>query len=259
MLISIITISYNQKFDLDQTLSSVHSQVFTNFEHIIIDGGSTDGSKILLESNNDSLSYWVSEPDKGIYNAMNKGIAKAKGDYLFFLNGGDDFVNTYALKNIAKYLLGEEVIYFNINIVNERNESKLKRIPSELSFSYLHNDLPPHQSTFFHRTLFEKYGKYDENLKIVSDWKFLILALIKHNVSYKHVNEAYTNFYLGGISNNSLSEGIIKKERQVVLQEEFPILLNDLKYKFKLERIIRNLKKSRKIQLLVKLGIIDKF
>ncbi len=100
MLLSIITINYNDKFGLERTIKSVQEQTFTNFEHIIIDGGSTDGSKEVIEANKNSFSYWVSEPDKGIYNAMNKGIKEAKGEYLFFLNSGDHLNGQNALDKI---------------------------------------------------------------------------------------------------------------------------------------------------------------
>lgn len=258
MLISIITINYNNHLGLECTVESVQNQTYTNFEHIIIDGGSADGSKEYLESQNDKINYWISEPDNGIYNAMNKGIKVAKGEYLFFLNSGDDFVNSKALQSIAQSLSGEDIIYFNINQVSNREEIKVKRVPSELSFSYLYHDLPPHQSTFIKKKLFNDYGNYDESLKIVADWKFLILALLKYNATYKHVDKVFTNFYLGGVSSNSESFKLMQAEREIVLNKEFPILLNDLKYKYTLERIIRGLRKSKKIQLLIKLGLINK-
>lgn len=259
MLISIITINYNNHLGLECTVESVQNQTYTNFEHIIIDGGSADGSKEYLESQNDKINYWISEPDNGIYNAMNKGIKVAKGEYLFFLNSGDDFVNSKALQSIAQSLSGEDIIYFNINQVSNREEIKVKRVPSELSFSYLYHDLPPHQSTFIKKKLFNDYGNYDESLKIVADWKFLILALLKYNATYKHIDKVFTNFYLGGVSSNSESFKLMQAEREIVLNKEFPILLNDLKYKYTLERIIRGLRKSKKIQLLIKLGLINKF
>ena len=259
ILISIITINFNDVAGLQKTISSVQNQTYSNFEHIIIDGNSTDGSKETIEKHKDSFAYWLSEPDSGIYSAMNKGIAKAKGEYVFFLNSGDEFVNSKALQSIVQSLSGEDIIYFNINQVSNREEIKVKRVPSELSFSYLYHDLPPHQSTFIKKKLFNDYGNYDESLKIVADWKFLILALLKYNATYKHIDKVFTNFYLGGVSSNSESFKLMQAEREIVLNKEFPILLNDLKYKYTLERIIRGLRKSKKIQLLIKLGLINKF
>ena len=109
------------------------------------------------------------------------------------------------------------------------------------------------------KQLFDTLGYYDADLKIVADWKFLILALIKHNASYKKVPGIYTNFYLGGISSNANSASLMQQERQAVLEAEFPILLEDLKQYYKLTRILRNLRKSKKLKLLVKWGFIDSF
>ena len=258
MLISIITVNYNDRLGLERTIESVKNQTYSNFEHIIIDGGSTDGSKELIESNINHISFWVSEPDDGIYNAMNKGIKVATGDYLFFLNSEDDFIDNKSLEQIASYLTGKDVVYFNINKI-KGDVVKVKKTPALLSFNYLHHDLPPHQSTFIKKQLFDDFGFYDEDLKIVSDWKFIIIAFIKHNITYKYVDDVFTNFYYGGISTNGASMSLMAKEREAVLEKEFPILMNDLKYKFKLERIIRGLRKSKKIQLLIKLGLINKF
>ena len=257
MLISIITINYNDKIGLERTIKSVREQIFTNFEHIIIDGGSNDGSKEVIEANKNSFRYWVSEPDNGIYNAMNKGIKAAKGDYLYFLNSGDLLNDSNALKRIHVHLKHHDMVYFNINVRGEVNH--VQECPSEMSFEYLYNDLPPHQSTFIRKTLFEKYGYYDESLKIVSDWKFLILALLKYNATYKHVDDVFSTYYEGGISSREGSFEAMEKERKLVLSSEFPILMNDLKENFKLKRVIRNLRKSKKINLLVRLGLIEKF
>ncbi|WP_303317372.1 glycosyltransferase family 2 protein [Flavivirga abyssicola] len=258
MLISIITINYNDKLGLKKTINSVRSQTYSNFEHIIIDGGSNDGSKEQIVANKDYLAYWVSERDNGIYNAMNKGIKVAKGEYLFFLNSGDDFTDKYALKNLSIYLKGTDIVYFNINQI-QNNSIKLKRTPKVLSFDFLHSDLPPHQSTFIHKRLFEEFGYYDEHLKIVSDWKFLIEVLIKHNATYEYIDEVYTNFYKDGISSLPENINLIKEEREEVLNNEYTILMNDLKYKYKLERTLRTLRKSRKIKILIKLGLINRF
>ncbi|MCF7560325.1 glycosyltransferase [Sabulilitoribacter multivorans] len=257
-LISIITVNYNNKLGLERTLKSVQSQTYTNFEHIVVDGESTDGSKEIIESNKQYFTYWVSEPDKGIYNAMNKGIKAAKGDYLFFLNSGDDFLGTDSLENISTHLKTYDFIYFNIN-VKDGNNSYVKKCPSTMSFSFLHNDTIPHQSIFIKKSLFKHVGNYDENLKIVSDWKFLILALIKHNATYKHIDAVFTNFYRGGISSLEANKVLVNKEREQVLKQEFSVILNDLNENLKLQRTLRTLRKSRKIKLLIRLGLINKF
>lgn len=258
MLLSIITVNYNDKLGLERTLKSVQRQTYSNFEHIIIDGGSTDGSKELIEAKKTNFSYWVSAPDEGIYNAMNKGIKAAKGDYLYFLNSGDHFEDLNALKKAQSQLGNHDIVYFNINVVGETS-SYIKTCPKELSFMFLHNDLPAHQATFIRKDLFDKYGYYDENLKIVSDWKFLILALCKHNASYKYVEDTFSTYYSDGISSLEENKALVKQEREQVLNTEFGIFMNDLKEIFLLRRKLRNLKSSKKIKLLIKLGLLNDF
>ncbi len=256
--LSIITINYNNLIGLQKTIESVTDQTWQEFEYIVIDGGSTDGSATYVESQTDKITYWVSEPDKGIYNAMNKGIAKATGEYLLFLNSGDHFINSLSLQKVQKQLINDAVIYFNIDVI-DNGDSYVLENPAVMSFSYLHNNLPCHQCTFIHQSVFERVGYYDERLKIVADWKLLIQAILKHNVTYRRVDAVFSTFYKDGISSLPENQSIIKAERTQVLQTEFPVLMNDLKENFVLQRIIRNLRKSRKINWLIKLGLLDKF
>jgi glycosyltransferase involved in cell wall biosynthesis len=256
--LSIITINYNNFLGLQKTVESVTSQTWQEFEYIVIDGGSTDGSAAYLESQTNNITYWISEPDKGIYNAMNKGIAMATGEYLFFLNSGDHFINTLSLQEVQKHLFKQDVIYFNINVIHKENSYVLEN-PAVLSFSYLHNNLPCHQCTFIHQSVFERVGYYDESLKIVADWKLLLQAILKHNVTYRKVDAVFSIFYKDGISSIPENQSIMEAERTQVLEIEFPVLLIDLKEYFMQQRIIRNLRKSRKINWLIKLGLLDKF
>ncbi|MDI6049191.1 glycosyltransferase family 2 protein [Flavobacterium sp. XS2P24] len=256
--LSIITINYNNFLGLQKTVESVTSQTWQEFEYIVIDGGSTDGSAAYLESQTNNITYWISEPDKGIYNAMNKGIAMATGEYLFFLNSGDHFINTLSLQEVQKHLFKQDVIYFNINVIHKENSYVLEN-PAVLSFSYLHNNLPCHQCTFIHQSVFERVGYYDESLKIVADWKLLLQAILKHNVTYRKVDAVFSIFYKDGISSIPENQSIMEAERTQVLETEFPVLLIDLKEYFMQQRIIRNLRKSRKINWLIRLGLLDKF
>ncbi|SFF15561.1 glycosyltransferase family 2 protein [Flavobacterium xueshanense] len=256
--LSIITINYNNLLGLQKTVESVTCQIWQEFEYIVIDGGSTDGSATYLESQTDKITHWVSEPDKGIYNAMNKGIAKASGEYLLFLNSGDHFINSLSLQKVQKHLINDGVIYFNIDVIDNGSSYVLEN-PTVMSFSYLHNNLPCHQCTFIHQSVFKRVGYYDESLKIVADWKLLIQAILKHNVAYRKVDAVFSTFYKDGISSLPENQSIIEAERARVLQEEFPVLMNDLNEYFVLERIIRNIRKSRKINWLIKLGLLDKF
>ncbi len=258
MLISIITVNYNDCLGLERTIQSVKEQTFKDYEHIVIDGDSTDGSKKIIEANKDNFSYWVSEPDNGIYHAMNKGIHVAKGDYLYFLNSGDHFNDSNSLNKVYSFLQNDDVIYFSINVIGE-NKSYIKKPPKSLTFKFLHEDLPAHQATFIKKELFNQLGNYDENLKIVSDWKFLILAICKHHATYKCIDETFSTYYRDGLSSLKENQVAVKAEREQVLNKEFKPFMIDLKDRYKLERTLRTLRKSRTIRVLIKLGLIHEF
>lgn len=256
--LSIITVNYNNLEGLKRTVESVISQTWQDFEYIVIDGGSTDGSAEYLESQRAKINYWISESDSGIYNAMNKGIKVATGEYLLFLNSGDHFNEFASLYKVQSQLMNDAIIYFDINIVTDKDSYVLVN-PVEFSFYYLHNNLPCHQCTFIKKTVFDIVGYYDESLKIVADWKLVILAILKYNCSYRKVSAVFSTFYKDGLSSLSENQVLIETERKRVLEAEFPVLLNDLKENFRLQRIIRNLRKSRKINWLIKLGLLEKF
>lgn len=259
-LISIITINYNDKKGLERTLNSVTNQTYQDFEYIVIDGGSTDGSKELIEQYNDKINYWISEPDKGVYNAMNKGVLKANGKYLLFLNSGDEFYTLNVLKENLNFIHTHDLIYFNINVVAEQN-NYIKKYPSKISFSYLYNDTLPHPATFIKKNLFNVIGLYDENLKIVSDWKFFILALVKYNATYQYVDAVFSIFYFDGISSRKENLDLLNTERKQVFNNEFPLIINDYSNINQQKLLVQELKMNRILKLFRKLGfikIIDK-
>lgn len=220
--VSIITINYNNLEGLKKTIESVINQTWKEFEYIVVDGGSTDGSLEYIESQKQYFDYWVSEPDKGIYNAMNKGILKATGEYLLFLNSGDHLYNNGVFKKNINKIVEYDLIYFDWEVVGN-SSSKIVVFPDKLKFSNLFFGSLPHQATFIKKMLFNKYGLYDENLEIASDWKFMIIALFIYRCSYKHINVTFSNFYLDGISNQK----DFTLEREQVLKEYFGAFVSD--------------------------------
>ena len=130
-ILSIITINYNNVLGLKRTLESVTGQSYSNFEYIVIDGGSTDGSKEHILKYSDKISYWISEPDRGIYHAMNKGIAKASGEYLLFMNSGDLFYNNFILNEVIDDISKYDLIYFDI-LIRDGNKEYPKVSPKNL-------------------------------------------------------------------------------------------------------------------------------
>lgn len=256
--LSIITINYNNLEGLKKTVESVVNQTWQEFEYIVIDGGSTDGSAGYLESQRVKIDYWISEPDTGIYNAMNKGIAKATGDYLLFLNSGDHLFSLTVLQENHAQIADHDLIYFNIQNIGAHS-SKIISYPAILRFSDLFFDILSHQATFFRKDLFDRVGLYDENLRIVSDWKFMIVALFKHHCSYLKVDETLSTFYLDGISSVIENREMVYKERDLVLNSDFKGYIEDINQLLELRTIVSNLRKSKKIGWLVKLGLLNKF
>ncbi len=219
MKLSIITVNLNNKDGLQKTIDSVLSQTYKDFEWIVIDGGSTDGSKELIEKFSNHISYWVSEPDKGIYNGMNKGIRVAKGDYLLFLNSGDVLYDNNVLFNIFKISRESDFI---LGQVERQDNHHLLRKYNENIFLQLYNDTLNHQGSFIKRSLFEG-REYDESLRIVSDWKFWLETIIQDNASYEIVNTIVSMQDMTGIS--STDTVALQKEHQLVFNRFFPPLL----------------------------------
>lgn len=236
MKLSIITINYNNNRGLQKTIDSVISQTFKDFEWIVIDGGSTDGSRELIEKYQEYFAFWCSEPDKGIYNAMNKGIRKANGEYCLFLNSGD-YLNGDCLRTIVPLLKGDIIV----GIVKSEECGKLSyRYSNEnFVFSQLYTSSFPHQASFIKRELLQKYGNYDEDYQIVSDWKFFIQVLKNKGVSIEFIKNIVSVVEESGIS--AKNKDLLKKEKDKIFAETFPsYMLQDIKYSSSLHDIFRN-------------------
>ena len=211
-MISIITINLNNKQGLERTINSVLSQTyFDKVEYIIIDGGSTDGSKELIEQHKDKLYYWCSEPDRGIYNAMNNGITVSTGDYLLFLNSGDYLSENTVLERVFPYLQ-YDIVYGNEWKVNERYKGPYEaKYPDKLDESFFRRTSLPHQSTFIKSELL-KENHYSEDYKIISDWKFFIEAF-RNGKTYKHMPFIVSVYDCSGFSCQHLD--LMQKEKNI--------------------------------------------
>lgn len=226
--VSIITINYNDKSGLEKTINSVLSQKNKDFEFIIIDGGSTDGSVDLIKQHKEEITYWVSEKDKGVYNAQNKGIKVAKGTFINFMNAGDIFNNPNVLQDIHQDLTDDYDIYYGNNYKVKANGSKrLKTYEEKLKFSFFYGSSINHQSSFIRKSLFDKYFYYNENFKIVSDWEFFIYTICKENVPYKYINKTIADYDFTGMSSNEKNAKQTYIERQEVFQKYFPAFIDD--------------------------------
>ncbi|WP_020601236.1 glycosyltransferase family 2 protein [Spirosoma panaciterrae] len=232
MKLSIITINFNNKEGLAKTIKSVITQTTSEIEYLVIDGGSSDGSIEIIEEYQDRINYWVSEPDRGIYHAMNKGIAKAQGEYCQFLNSGDSLVSPDTTSLMLSQLNSSSIVYGNLikhwsNGRTYRNTS----IAVDSLFTFYSGTLN-HACTYLKRSLFDIYGRYDESLKIVADWKFYLIAIGMNGETVQYIDVDVVNFDMGGISNQQKS--IEKAERSMVLQEVLPAnLLRDFERYYK--------------------------
>lgn len=216
--ISIITISYNNLEGLRRTVPSVLSQTYNDYEYIVVDGGSNDGSKEYLESKSALITRWISEPDKGIYNAMNKGIAMATGEYCIFMNSGDHFLSAMVLEKAAPELDGTDYCVGRTIVMDEQYAS-LRMPPKSPTLRFLSDNALQHQSTFIKTKLLKEHP-YDESLKIVADWAHFVENRYVRHHSYKSMDIVVAVFYLDGISFNQPKQ--VRTEFNLVLKRLFP-------------------------------------
>lgn len=253
--ISIITINYNNASGLRKTIKSVIEQTHNDYEYIIIDGASNDSSKDIIQEYQQYIHYWCSEKDTGIYNAMNKGIQKASGEYLLFLNSGDTLNDSMVLSDIQKLLSGEDIIYGDLFFMKTSGSGTIFIYPDKLTVSYFLERSLGHPATFIRKDLF-KNCLYSENLRIVSDWEFFVKKIIIEGCSYRHIKRTISVFDMCGIS--TLSGEECKQEQQLVLNQLFsPVLheyFHETEYlrKLPLLDIFLRLSKTRRLQYRIK-------
>lgn len=248
MKLSIITINYNNRNGFQKTIDSVLCQTWHDFEWIVIDGGSTDGGKELIEKYQDHFSYWCSEPDKGVYNAMNKGVGHAHGDYVLFLNSGDLLFSKTVLTDISYILTNstEDFLVGNTIYVDKGGKEMLHRLsPEKITTAILFKTALCHQSTFIKRELLQD-DPYDETLKYVSDWKHMFQQIIFNNRTYKKLDSYISKYDYTGMS--SINESSVVSEREMVLHEFLPKLIcEDYKKFTKSNLLFLDREKNRKL------------
>jgi glycosyltransferase involved in cell wall biosynthesis len=249
--LSIITINYNNAAGLQKTIESVASQTSADFEYIVIDGGSTDGSTEVIRRYEDKITYWISEPDRGIYHAMNKGILLAKGEYCHFLNSGDYLVGKDVTERMLHQMPDCSILYGNkIREINGKLVTQKSYAGRPITLLDMYRSTIFHASAYIKRSLFDQYGLYDESLKMVSDWKFYLITVGLHNekVVYRDIDVVW--FDTQGIS--SIDRALDQKERTQVLQQVLPksILLDY--QEFSLDGVIlKRLKQNKLIWFII--------
>ena len=222
MKISIITASYNSAKTIADTMESVLSQTYTDWEYIIVDGGSTDGTVDLIKKYEprfgDKLK-WTSEPDHGIYDAMNKGIARATGDVVGILNSDDYYTTTDILSTIFLAFSDEKMdaIYGDIHFIKEGEPNKVLRYyssrffyPFWLRFGFM----PAHPSFYVRRDVYKKAGLYDTSYKIGSDFEMMVRLFRKQHIRYQYIAKDFVTMRTGGMSTKNI------KSRRTLLAED---------------------------------------
>ncbi len=234
MKLSIVTINYNNAEGLRNTLASVAEQSYHDIEHIIIDGGSTDGSvETIMEYVSADQSEkekdpffkhtikWVSEKDNGIYHAMNKGIRKATGDYCQFLNSGDSLAAPDVTERMMAAMEGGiDVLYGDMLKIGVKQYVDRSSRNDDVTLNMFYRGCLNHSPAYIKCSLFEEYGLYDETLKICSDWKFYMQSIVLGKATTKHVNIIVTHFDMNGISETR--KDILNEERNRLLKEMVP-------------------------------------
>jgi len=219
--ITIITVNRNNGLGLEKTILSIASQSYKGIEYIVIDGASTDSSLQVIEKYSEAINVWLSEPDNGIYNAMNKGIDRAKGDYVLFINSGDLLIHDSVIERVIQRLEDNsypDIIHGDVLVLSMNGEpSRIKRIKSPNKFS-LYFDSFQHQAMFYKRTIFINYGTYNEDLRVYSDHEYTLRILYRQGLSIVYVPETVSLFWHGkGMSsspNNTISNAIERKRLQ---------------------------------------------
>lgn len=256
--LTIITINYNNLEGLKKTFDSVFMQTYQDFEYIVIDGDSTDGSKEYIIKNADKINFWVSEKDKGIYDALNKGIKNANGEFIIFINSGDSLYSPSVLKILSDVDHKYDIAYGDTNLIYRDGREIIKKYPENCNLLFLLKDTVQHQGTRIRKDLLTN-KTYSLDYKIISDWVWFFDAYFKKN-SFFHVNEVLANFVLDGISSTNTKQLLI--EREHFLSNNYPdyyLLYQELK---KLDSEIHTLNKkiekiysSRWIRLLKKFNL----
>jgi glycosyltransferase involved in cell wall biosynthesis len=219
---SIITICYNEEKNIEKTCKSISNQSYKNFEWIVIDGKSTDKTLEIIKKYKKNTTNIISEKDSGIYNAMNKGIGIAKGEYLLFINGGDCLKDKDVLRvsrNLIEEDKGRSQIYYGDLIYDNGEIVTYKK--AKLNKKFFIKKTISHQATFITKKLFLKYGYYNERYKIVADYDFWIKTILDNHVKTKHLPLIVSMFDLGGVSGNyNFAKKHIKERNKVLLKHK---------------------------------------
>ena len=245
--VSIITVSFNSAKTIASTIDSVLSQDYPNIEYILVDGGSTDGTVDIIQQNQSRIGKWISEKDRGMYDAMNKGIAMATGDVIGILNSDDVYMNTHVISELMELMQSQkaQVVFADLILVDQFDDQKVLRYydsgqlhPNKFKYGWM----PAHPTVFVKRELYEAVGNFSTTYQIAADYEMLIRILAIQRARYAYLPKPVVRMRAGGVSTSGLSRNWILNQEIVRACKENGIYSNMamllLKLPFKLwERV----------------------
>jgi glycosyltransferase involved in cell wall biosynthesis len=225
--ISVITVCKNAVKTIEETILSVLNQSYQNIEYIVIDGVSTDGTLEIIKKYENKITKLISEPDSGVYNAMNKGISMATGDILYFINANDTVYDNYVFEKITNYFQKDNELEFlfgdfQFTTQSKTNGSVVKHNKVHTIFTFVYYNIC-HQAIFYRSRVFREYGLYDESYKIFADYELNVKLLVENRLKAKYLNLLISKFEEGGIS-TAKNDEILKKhsdERKRIYSKYF--------------------------------------
>jgi len=237
MKLSIISVVYNNDQYIEDCIESVASQSYRNREHIVVDGGSTDGTLEVIEKHRDKITKWISEPDDGLYSAMNKGISMATGDVIGFLHSDDYYADQDVMEKVAGVFINKDVesLYGDLVYISKSGKRILRYWKSGnyrkgmVKWGWM----PPHPTFFVKRELYKRHGGFNTNLRVAADYELILRFLGKHSISTHYLPEVLIKMRIGGNSNKSVKNLLRKSKEdfQAMKDNGLPIPIAALLYK----------------------------
>lgn len=238
MKVSIISATYNSASTIKDTLETINAQTYSDIEHIIVDGLSKDNTLKIVRQCGKRVTKIISEPDKGIYDAMNKGIEAATGDIIGILNSDDFFSSSHVISDIVDCFKQNDIdaLYGDVKFVNPDNLSKKVRYYSSKIFRpglFRFGFMPAHPSFYMKRDMYEKYGLYELDYKIASDYDLLIRYLYKYKIKYIYMSSCFVTMRTGGVSTENWKSRIVLNNEIVKACKKYGIYTNMFFLSFK--------------------------
>jgi glycosyltransferase len=256
MKVSIITVTFNSEKYLEDCILSVRSQQYQNIEHIIIDGKSTDGTIAIIKQYQNGIAHWMSETDRGMYDAINKGIALATGDVVGILNSDDVLDNDQVILNIVHAMENQQTdaVYGDLEYVTQQDTRKVMRIWKGLPYNrkrFHIGWMPAHPTFYIRRSLIEQFGGYESHYFSAADYEFMARYLFRHRISAVYIPKMIVRMRVGGASNINLKQRLRANRRDYLAMKKnkipFAFLVAMLKpvlklHQFRRPPVLRSLK-----------------